>query len=757
MEVNPIFSHLEGVKRSGSGGWTARCPAHDDQHNSLSLNIGEAGQILLHCHAGCTCEEIVKACDMTIKDLFTETKDKPNGRSRLTVADLARDKNLTEAFLRELGVVEEGSALRIAYRLADGSPAPRQRIRTALAAKDGSIWTKGAGEVVPYGLWRLDEAKSLGYLVLVEGESDCWTLWFHGFPALGIPGADMAKKIKPEYLEEIPKIFIVKEPDKGGTTFLAGLLRQLEKLGWEGNSYEISIPNTKDPNELHKRDPENFKGIFESLISNVQQPASLPAPSTIKHTKSSFLFGDFRRQCIDAGILDEGISRNNKIEKLIEQLVDLSPVDIDSGIDWMRRTGLGSKSILNSQLKAKTNERRRRIFDTQTEEWRKELIVNSKFEPVECAGNIISIFNNNEKFKGKFWWDILRGRPMYEESEVTEQVIGEIAAWLGTKERMAIRNLRLLEKLLRSVAQQKPRDLIQEWLEALPPWDGIERLTDWLFDIAGAEKTEMGMAVSRFIIVAMVARALDPGCIFRTVFILEGPENSGKTTLVRALAGPWYANLSMNIESKEAYMVIQGVWVAELTELDSLSRTEENRLKAFLTQTQDDWVPKYSNERISVKRRTVFIGTTNENEYLKGVSGNTRYIPIKTGKDIDMELFNFIRNQLFAEAMIWHRDHEKTWWHLPEEAEEEIKEARKGRQIENSYAETLGEWLRAHRPEETSWPDIAACFLKIDLEKWKDKSLQMQISQAMRILGWERCVVKREGRVQRIWRHGGTD
>ena len=78
--------------------------------------------------------------------------------------------------------------------------APRQRIRTALSAKEGSTWSKGKEPLVPYGVWRLAGSRELGYLVLVEGESDCWTLWHHDLPALGLPGATMAKLLDLKYL-----------------------------------------------------------------------------------------------------------------------------------------------------------------------------------------------------------------------------------------------------------------------------------------------------------------------------------------------------------------------------------------------------------------------------------------------------------------------------------------------------------------------------------------------------------------------------
>jgi len=48
-------------------------------------------------------------------------------------------------------------------------------------------WEKG-NHTMLYGLDRLNEIKKLRWVLLVEGESDCWTLWSHPLPALGIPG-----------------------------------------------------------------------------------------------------------------------------------------------------------------------------------------------------------------------------------------------------------------------------------------------------------------------------------------------------------------------------------------------------------------------------------------------------------------------------------------------------------------------------------------------------------------------------------------
>jgi 5S rRNA maturation endonuclease (ribonuclease M5) len=63
MNVQDVLTQLRGVRRSGAG-WSARCPAHDDQHSSLSIKEGKEGKLLLHCHAGCSYEKVIAAVNL---------------------------------------------------------------------------------------------------------------------------------------------------------------------------------------------------------------------------------------------------------------------------------------------------------------------------------------------------------------------------------------------------------------------------------------------------------------------------------------------------------------------------------------------------------------------------------------------------------------------------------------------------------------------------------------------------------------------
>ena len=56
--------HRDGPKAE------AICPAHDDSSPSLSVTRGDDGQVLIHCHVGCSVNDITTAVGLTLKDLF---------------------------------------------------------------------------------------------------------------------------------------------------------------------------------------------------------------------------------------------------------------------------------------------------------------------------------------------------------------------------------------------------------------------------------------------------------------------------------------------------------------------------------------------------------------------------------------------------------------------------------------------------------------------------------------------------------------
>jgi hypothetical protein len=118
-----------------------------------------------------------------------------------------------------------------------------------------------------YGQWRIDNAAKAGFLLLVEGESDCWALWYHKMPALGIPGANAVKTLAKEYVESVETIYIHRESDQGGTTFVEGMVKRLAAIGFTGKVFELRMPGgAKDPADLHAAGSEQFAARIEEAI-----------------------------------------------------------------------------------------------------------------------------------------------------------------------------------------------------------------------------------------------------------------------------------------------------------------------------------------------------------------------------------------------------------------------------------------------------------------------------------------------------------
>jgi hypothetical protein len=169
-----------------------------------------------------------------------------------------------------LGLNNREKTLIIPYRLEDGTRAPRHRRRWAVrAGNDGSTWTgeRGSGGIVPYGLDRLD-GEGRPFCFLVEGESDCWTLWHAELPALGIPGASMTHVLEAGHVAQFQRLLVWREPGSGGDTFVKGLTERLP--GADLREIRGADLGVKDPSDLWCADPD--VGRFRAALRKAVRP-----------------------------------------------------------------------------------------------------------------------------------------------------------------------------------------------------------------------------------------------------------------------------------------------------------------------------------------------------------------------------------------------------------------------------------------------------------------------------------------------------
>jgi hypothetical protein len=191
---------------------------------------------------------------------------------------------------------------------------------------------------------------------------------------------------------------------------------------------------------------------------------------------------------------------------------------------------------------------------------------------------------------------------------------------------------------------------IREYLARLV-WDGVPRLNDWLSTYLGAEQTRLSAAIGQLVLLAAVRRVRQPGVKFDSIMVLEGPQGSGKSTAVRILAGD--ENFSdqdiLTLNPKEQMEILDGVWLYEISELQGLKKADVGKVKAFASRQVDRARLAYARFPSVIKRQVIFIGTTNDDQYLTDPTGNRRFWPIRTN-EIDLPGLRDARDQLWAEA-----------------------------------------------------------------------------------------------------------
>jgi predicted P-loop ATPase len=117
------------------------------------------------------------------------------------------------------------------------------------------------------------------------------------------------------------------------------------------------------------------------------------------------------------------------------------------------------------------------------------------------------------------------------------------------------------------------------------------------------------------------------------MIVLIGDQGAGKSTIVRWLnmEDQFFREIK-TISGKEGIEAIRGVWIGEVGELMAMTRVKEaEAVKAYITSQEDSYRPPYQKNVQTIPRRCVFIGTTNNPQFLTDKTGNRRFYPVKCG------------------------------------------------------------------------------------------------------------------------------
>jgi len=232
---------------NAKGEYWAHCPLpeHTDR-TPTNFSVSERGFNCFGCNGHGSLKDLADI-------LGVEVERRGAG---VTLEQYAAAKRLPPGFLRTLGLKDAQwfgkPAIDMPYKDEAGKLL-RMRKRVALrkdkrSKRDSRFrWDKGDGQYI-YGLWLLEEMERHGWILLVEGESDCQTAWAYGLPALGVPGANNWDKAKGNLVPRLAAldVYVWREPDQGGDKFIQGLQHDLPNA-------RVIIPteSVKDLSDAH--------------------------------------------------------------------------------------------------------------------------------------------------------------------------------------------------------------------------------------------------------------------------------------------------------------------------------------------------------------------------------------------------------------------------------------------------------------------------------------------------------------------------
>ena len=316
---------------------------------------------------------------------------------------------------------------------------------------------------------------------------------------------------------------------------------------------------------------------------------------------------------------------------------------------------------------------------------------------------------------------------------------------------IGVQHIATISQAVRSVAYANPYHPIRDHFSRLQ-WDLKPRVSTWLCDYLGVEHNMYAHAVGRVFLVAAVSRVFEPGIKYDYCLILEGPQGTRKSTALRTLSEPWFAESNYELGSLNSVLSLRGVLLMELPELSALEKSQVSAIKQFLSCQEDRVRPPYGKHVIGLPRESVFAGTSNHDTYLQDETGNRRFLPIKTGvlAPIDVDALARDRDQLWAEAVALYYTNEVKCYLESEALAWQAEREQRSRFQSDPWETIIWNWLEAGHYTAVTTDQVLTNCIQMPVKDQK-KGHQMQVSRCLKALGWERRQSTTGGR-KWLWR-----
>lgn len=349
-------------------------------------------------------------------------------------------------------------------------------------------------------------------------------------------------------------------------------------------------------------------------------------------------------------------------------------------------------------------------FDTPVEEntspaaenWREKLKITDKGAIAQTIENAVIILRHDPKLAGCLALNEMehnivarKDLPWRKVKGISQWVDADDAALRFYLERVyGIASKDRIFDAVNVVAAENKYHPVRDYLDSCT-WDGVPRVETLLVDYLGAEDNAYTRAVTRKALVAAVARIYRPGCKFDYMLTIRGRQGMGKSALIAKLGGKWFSDSFTTMQGKDAYEQVQGVWIMEVGELAGMRKAEAETIKLYISKQVDRFRPAYGRRLQEFPRQCIFIGTTNETQFLRDTTGNRRFwvvdTPNEASKDMWEELTPEAVRLIWAEAVELYKAGEELY--LPRSLEAVAREVQEAYEEENPRAGIIADYL----------------------------------------------------------------
>ena len=323
--------------------------------------------------------------------------------------------------------------------------------------------------------------------------------------------------------------------------------------------------------------------------------------------------------------------------------------------------------------------------------WNEMLILNNDLDYANFAFNEMA---NRVQITGTLPWDRPKDNKFWRDADTAQMKALIDIHYVPFSSRNH-------EVSFTKVADDRRFHPVRDYLNGLPKWDGKKRVENLLIRYLQADNTDYVKTVTRKTFAAAVARIYHPGVKYDCVLVLDGIQGIGKSTLFKDLVGDEYYSETLSLtdmNDKSGAEKLQGFWIMEIAELAGMKKADIEKVKAFLSTSDDKYRPSYGKTVESHPRQCIIIASVNgERGYLRDITGNRRFWVVKLNQTEQKKTWHFTqedRDQIWAESKYYYENGEKLYLEgdmisRAEEVQRDAMEVDERQGMVEEYLETL--------------------------------------------------------------------